>query len=163
MKKGFTLIELLVVVLIIGILSAIALPQYTKAVEKSRGTQALTLLKALHQAQQAHHLANGTYSDSFSELDVSVPWSGSDSLVQNQDWSVRLYTDANPNVHRIYIQRLRGSYAGCGFAILYDVWKNKIMCYEPTARTTSGDYCQKIFSGTKKDTSDTYYYWELPY
>ena len=66
-NAGFTLIELLVVVLIIGILAAIALPQYEKAVEKSRATQAIIYLDAVVKAQQIYYLANGTYIYGFDD------------------------------------------------------------------------------------------------
>ncbi len=51
-KKGFTLIEMLVVVLIIGILAGIALPQYNRAVEKSKVVQALITLKYMRERGQ---------------------------------------------------------------------------------------------------------------
>lgn len=78
MKKnnaGFTLIELLVVVLIIGILSSIALPQYTKAVKKARGAEALTAVKALADAQSIYYMANGSYSidNNQDNLDIQIP------------------------------------------------------------------------------------------
>ncbi|WP_428897747.1 prepilin-type N-terminal cleavage/methylation domain-containing protein [Parelusimicrobium proximum] len=73
MKKGFTLIELLVVVLIIAILAAVALPQYTKAVEKSRATEAFVLGKSLSDAVERYYLANDVYPTNLDQLDVTVP------------------------------------------------------------------------------------------
>ena len=72
-KRAFTLIELLVVVLIIGILAAVALPQYKKAVYKSRAVEALTMLSAIVQAQDAYYLNTGKYTEDLSKLDIEIP------------------------------------------------------------------------------------------
>ena len=86
MKKAFTLIELLIVVLIIGILAAVALPQYQKAVNKSRLNEWLVSIKGYYAGIESYLLANGfpasrvrftgdgtEANSSFSSLDIEMP------------------------------------------------------------------------------------------
>lgn len=70
-NKGFTLIELLVVVLIIGILSAIALPQYETAVEKARLTEGLINAKAMVDATQRYLQANPDESTACTQAQIA--------------------------------------------------------------------------------------------
>ena len=72
-NQAFTLIELLVVVLIIGILAAVALPQYQIAVYKSRLAGVVNMMKAIKQANQMHYLANGEYTNDFDAWSISLP------------------------------------------------------------------------------------------
>ena len=115
MNKGFTLIELLVVVLIIGILSAVALPQYTKAVEKSRATEAMTLLGNLTTAEEVYKMSTGSYTNDLSVLDLQLPGVGSTttSTVSTKNFKLNI-TQATGTAFAATATRMVGTSAGTG-------------------------------------------------
>ncbi len=96
-KSAFTLIELLVVVLIIGILSAIALPQYQKVVDKARFVETMTAGEALLTAEKVYYLANGTYTANFDNLDIQLPgkYTASQNAIQIGKTSCKIFFNGN--------------------------------------------------------------------
>lgn len=72
-NKAFTLIEMLTVVLIVGILAAVALPQYEKSVETTRASEAISMVRNIRDAQQIYYMSNGKYSSRIEDLDIHVP------------------------------------------------------------------------------------------
>ena len=82
---GFTLIELLVVVLIIGILAAMAMPQYFKAVERSRMAEAVTLIDSITQAQRRKFMQTNRYAERFEGLDVAPKGATGDTYFTKGD------------------------------------------------------------------------------
>ncbi len=69
-KHGFTLIELLTVVMILGILTAIALPQYRKAIQRAEAADALINLKTLFDASKRYYSYHSEWPTFLTGLDV---------------------------------------------------------------------------------------------
>ena len=71
-ESGFTLVELIVVVVIIGILSAIAIPSFNNASDKAKQKEASTLLASYAKAAQAYYTENSEIADSVSDLNQYI-------------------------------------------------------------------------------------------
>lgn len=85
-EKGFTLIELLVVVLIIGVLSVIAFPQYQKAVLKARVQRHLIWLRSIALAQEVYYMENADYARTFAELSIQLPKGTKEEIRSDGDY-----------------------------------------------------------------------------
>jgi prepilin-type N-terminal cleavage/methylation domain-containing protein len=165
LKNGFTLIELLVAVLIIGILAAIALPQYQRAVWKSRATQLQQSVRDLTTAQDAYFLIHGSYPTNFDELDFSfdsLPDKPNSSL--SNGWTVpsinairandnmQIIINNKPDTGFVFSTGVfhKGKYKDCGFLFSLDasrswarVGKRKFYCVEFNF-SPAGDFCNKV-------------------
>lgn len=70
MNKGFTLLELLVVVMIMGILTSIAIPQYNRSVRRAELIEGLSQGKTIFDSALRYKSSNGAMPTYFNELDI---------------------------------------------------------------------------------------------
>ena len=159
---GFTLIELLVVVLIIGILAAIALPQYQTAVDKARFSTIMALVKAAKNEQEQYYLINGKYAKDWNELGTEIL---PDGFTINGESG---YENVNATYENYKISLADGSYVygqifkpNISYLIYLDLsyiinGKGKIQCWT-YGNVSSRRRANKVCQGFSNDLSPAIY------
>ena len=145
-RGGFTLIEVLVVVLIIGILTSIALPQYTKAVEKARAAEGLQIAKQIHNAQQIFHTTYGRWAtqDDWDALDIDISGTGAKSAGYGRPTTP--YFSYAPHgggdTELTVVQRLPEN--GRYYFIVYEDNPDRIVCVAVSSQKIDQEICRQF-------------------
>ncbi len=148
-ERGCTLIELLVVVLIIGILAAVAVPQYKVAVAKSRITKLKINMEAVVKAQKIYYLANGEFSNDADKLDITV-----DPI------AVGCNLSAENQMADCWSQRIEGLRYNC--ALNGPAGTQNCYCVSPKDNTLTESICKSQGELTAL-ASDSYHYYTVNY
>ena len=163
-KSGFTLIEMLVVVLIIGILAAVALPQYQKIIAKSKSAQMYEAVSEIAKTAQIFYIVNGSWPSSFDDLDIDYELSdvedsacGSSSNIGGikTNGEFEFLIANRPSFSQVSVRLVKGPYKCTGFSMFFRYpsylnLENKLLCYEKGtsdmrgSKNQQGDFCEGV-------------------
>ena len=141
-RRGFTLMELLVVVLIIGVLAAIAYPQYSRAVAKAKAIKVISLMSQINRSQELYYMNNALYAEDPNELDFTFPAGAeldSNGKWQYEDFSCKLCADKYNGKCIAIACTLSNGRESLAFALYYynSPHSDKFFCSSPIAGTNT--------------------------